>query len=130
MNTSGCRLPHIWQGASREGSGGHRQFGTHMTSEQKVANGRDGTQGSLLVLAFLALIVGAISGFVGAVFLLLLERADRFRDAVIVWAHSRALVGFSVVVIACAAGAGVAAWLVRRYSPQRQEAASHMSRRF
>ena len=89
-----------------------------MTSEQKVANGQDGAHGSLLVLAFLALIVGAVSGLVGAVFLLLLERADRFRDAVIVWAHSKAFVGFSVVVIACAAGAGVAAWLVRRYAPQ------------
>ena len=58
-----------------------------MPSEQRVANGRDGAQGGLLMLAFLALIVSAISGLVGAVFLLLLERADRFRDAVIVWAH-------------------------------------------
>ncbi len=89
-----------------------------MTSEQEVVNGRDGANGSLLVLASLALIVGAVSGLVGALFLLLLERADRARDAVIVWAHSKALVGFSVVVIACAAGTGVAAWLVRRYSPQ------------
>ena len=88
-----------------------------MTPEQELANRRDGTHGSLLVLALLALIVGAVSGFVGALFLLLLERADRFRDAVIVWAHSKAFVGFSVVVIACAAGAGVSAWLVRRYSP-------------
>jgi CIC family chloride channel protein len=65
----------------------------------------------------LALIVGAVSGLVGALFLLLLERADRFRDAVIVWAHSKAFAGFLVVSIACAAGAGIAAWLVRRYSP-------------
>jgi CIC family chloride channel protein len=59
----------------------------------------------LLVLAVLALIVGAVSGFVGALFLLLLERADRFRDALIVWAHSKAFAGFLVVSIACAAGA-------------------------
>jgi hypothetical protein len=45
----------------------------------------------------LELIVGAVSGFVGALFLLLLERADRFRDALIVWAHSKAFVGFLVV---------------------------------
>ena len=69
------------------------------------------------MLAVLALIVGAVSGFVGALFLLLLERADRFRDALIVWAHSKAFAGFLVVSIACAAGAAVAAWLVRRYSP-------------
>ena len=86
-------------------------------SRAEPANSRDGTHGSLLVLALLALIVGAISGLVGAIFRLFLERADRFRDAVIVWAHSRAFVGFSVVVIACAAAAGLAAWLVRRYSP-------------
>ncbi len=56
-----------------------------MTPEQKPASDRNGDQGSLLVLAVLALIVGAVSGLVGALFLLLLERADRFRDAIIVW---------------------------------------------
>jgi CIC family chloride channel protein len=88
-----------------------------MTPEQKLASDRDGDHGSLLVLAVLALIVGAVSGLVGALFLLLLERANRFRDAVIVWAHSEGFAGFLVVSIACAAGVGVAAWLVRRYSP-------------
>src|SRR6266702_7938310 len=88
-----------------------------MTPGQNLASDRDGDHGSLLVLAVLALLVGAVSGFVGALFLLLLERADRFRDALIVWAHSKAFAGFLVVSIACAAGAAVAAWLVRRYSP-------------
>src|SRR5260370_24359708 len=88
-----------------------------MTPEQKPASDRDGDHGSLLVLAVLALIVGAASGLVGALFLLLLERADRFRDALIVWAHSKAFAGFLVVSIACAAGAPVAAWVVRRLSP-------------
>ena len=88
-----------------------------MTPEQNPASDRDGGHGSLLVLAVLALIVGAVSGLVGALFLLSLEWADRFRDAVIVWAHSKAFAGFLVVCIACAAGTGIAAWLVRRYSP-------------
>src|SRR6185312_16528121 len=88
------------------------------TPGQNVASDRDGDHGSLLVLAVLALIVGAASGLVGALFLLLLERADRFRDAVIVWAHSKAFVGFLIVCGACAAGTGIAAWLVRRFSPQ------------
>src|ERR1700758_997193 len=88
-----------------------------MTPEQKPASDRDSDHGSILVLAVLALVVGAVSGLVGALFLLLLERADRFRDALIVWAHSKAFAGFLVLGIACAAGAAVAAWLVRRYSP-------------
>ena len=88
-----------------------------MTPGQNVASDRDGDHGSILVLAALALVVGAVSGFVGALFLLLLQRADRFRDALIVWAHSNAFAGFLVVSIACAAGAAVAAWLVRRYAP-------------
>jgi len=93
------------------------QFEMQMTPGQNVASDRDGDHGSILVLAVLALVVGAVSGLIGALFLLLLERADRFRDALIVWAHSKAFAGFLVVSIACAAGAAVAAWLVRRYSP-------------
>jgi chloride channel protein, CIC family len=86
-----------------------------MTPRQNLD--RDSDHGSILVLAVLALIVGAVSGLVGALFLLLLGRADGFRDALIVWAHSKAFVGFLVLSVACAAGAAVAAWLVRRYSP-------------
>ena len=89
-----------------------------MPREQNPGSDRDGDHGSLLVLAVLALIVGAVSGLVGALFLLLLEWADRFRNVVIVWAHSKAFFGFLVVSVACAAGSGLAAWLVRRYSPQ------------
>ena len=77
-----------------------------MTPEQKPASDRDGDQGSLLVLAVLALIVGAVSGLVGALFLLLLERADRFRDAVIVWAHSKALAGFWLSALLAPQGRG------------------------
>src|ERR1700741_880659 len=88
-----------------------------MTPGQNLASERDGGHGSMLGLAVLALIVGVISGFVGALFLLLLERADRLRDALIVWAHSKAFAGFLVVSIACAAGAAVAALVVCRLPP-------------
>jgi CIC family chloride channel protein len=88
-----------------------------MTPGQNLASDRDGDLGSLLVPAALAPIVGAVSDFVGALFLLLLERVDTFRDTPIVWAHSKAFAGLLAVSIACATGAAVAAWLVRRYSP-------------
>jgi len=47
--------------------------------------------GSLLVLALLALVVGAAAGLVGAIFRLTLEQADRLRDALIAWAQGAAL---------------------------------------
>jgi chloride channel protein, CIC family len=73
--------------------------------------------GSLPVLAFLALIVGAAAGLVGAIFRLTLEQADRLRDALIAWARGEKLPGFLFVVATCAATALIAAWLVRRFSP-------------
>ena len=87
-----------------------------MTLENKASGDRDDE--GLLVLSILALIVGALSGLVGALFLLMLARADKFRDAAVVWAHSRPVVGFLVLSMACGAGAALAAWLVRRFSPQ------------
>src|SRR5262249_60524974 len=74
--------------------------------------------GNLLVLALLALIVGAAAGFVGAMFRLALQQADHLRDALIDWAQGVALVGFLIVVATCAAAALISAWLVRRFSPQ------------
>ena len=75
-------------------------------------------QGSLVVLALLSLLVGAASGFVGAVFRLTLEQGDRLRDAVIAWAHGRELVGLLLIIGVSAAATGLAAWLVRRHSPE------------
>lgn len=72
---------------------------------------------SLLILSLLTLIVGIVSGFVGAIFRLVLAAADRFRDAAIVWAHQDKLVGFLVILGGCAAAVALAAWLVRRFSP-------------
>jgi len=72
---------------------------------------------SLLALALLAPIVGTMSGLLGAIFRLALERADHFRNAVIFWGHEPNVARMFVVVAACAAGAGLAAWMVRRFSP-------------
>lgn len=75
-------------------------------------------QGSLVVLALLSLIVGAASGLLGAIFRLALEQADRFRDAVLAWAHGQELAGLLLFIGVSAAATGLAAWLVRRHSPQ------------
>src|SRR5262245_16114147 len=72
---------------------------------------------SPLVLALLALVVGAAAGLVGAIFRLTLEQADRLRDALIAWAQGKKIAGFLFVVATCAAAALIAAWLVRRFSP-------------
>jgi CIC family chloride channel protein len=69
------------------------------------------------MLAFLALVVGATAGVVGAIFRLALEQTDRSRDALIAWAHGERPVGCLLVVATCAAAPSIAAWLVRRYSP-------------
>jgi chloride channel protein, CIC family len=73
--------------------------------------------GSLLILGGLSLLVGAASGLIGAVFRLSLEWVDRLRDAMVTWAHGERLAGFLLVIVTCAGATGVAAWLVRRFSP-------------
>jgi CIC family chloride channel protein len=70
-----------------------------------------------LVLGFLSLVVGGAAGLIGAVFRLTLEWADQQRDALVAWAYERETPGFFVVIAACAIGAALAAWLVRRFSP-------------
>jgi len=74
-------------------------------------------QGSLLVLALLAFAVGGSSGLVGAVFRLVLDRSDRFRGAVIDWAHGKEITGFVLVIGISAIATGLAAWLVRKFAP-------------
>ncbi|WP_249792712.1 H(+)/Cl(-) exchange transporter ClcA [Bradyrhizobium sp. BRP22] len=68
-------------------------------------------------LAAAALVVGAVTGCVGASFRVLLEHADRLRDAMIGWAHGHGIPGFLIVVGACAGATLLAAWMVRRFSP-------------
>ena len=71
----------------------------------------------LATLTILALIAGAATGVVGAAFRLSLGAADRLRDLVIARAQAAPVPGFVIVVVACGAASLVAAWLVRRFSP-------------
>ena len=74
-------------------------------------------EGSLLWLAVLALVVGAASGLIGALFRLSLEWADGLRDRLISWAHGGGFAGLLFVIGLAAAAVAIAAWLVRRVSP-------------
>ncbi|MGH7057480.1 MAG: hypothetical protein ACREFZ_06280, partial [Acetobacteraceae bacterium] len=74
---------------------------------------RDG----LLVLGLVSLLAGAGAGLIGAAFRLGLIEADRLRNLLIGWAQGESAVGFVLVVAGCAAGAGIAAWMVRRFAP-------------
>jgi CIC family chloride channel protein len=88
-----------------------------MTSNSEPAAETSERPGSLLVLALLAPVAGAIAGLLGSVFRLALERGDHLRNALIFWAHGRKTLGFLIVTLSCAAATVLAAWLVRRYSP-------------
>jgi chloride channel protein, CIC family len=72
----------------------------------------------LLVLALLAFAVGGTSGLLGAVFRLVLDWSDRFRGAVIDWAHDKEIAGLALVIAVCAIAAGLAARLVRKFAPE------------
>jgi len=75
------------------------------------------SHGSLLVLAALALLVGAVAGAVGALFRLTLEQADQWRNDLITWAQQEGLAGFLLVLVTCTTAPLFAAWLVRHVSP-------------
>jgi CIC family chloride channel protein len=81
-----------------------------------MTNGEGQGGGSLLALALLALVAGALAGLVGALFRLSLVQADRLRGVLIEWAHGWEAVGFLLVLAACAGATALAAWLVR-FSP-------------
>jgi len=89
-----------------------------MDSETGNAAESAASPGGLFSLALLSFLAGAAAGLVGAVFRLSLDRADRWRDALIGWAHAENFVGLLLVIAICAAATGIAAWLVHRYSPQ------------
>src|SRR6202453_693415 len=102
-------------GSSSLSPSGSRNRRLRMISELKAEG--EGEGGSLALLTVLALVVGAISGAGVACFMLLLQRADQWRDALLVFAHARGSEGVWLLVGACAAAAGIAASLVGRISP-------------
>lgn len=83
-----------------------------------VMANHSGKPDSLLALSLLAILVGMLSGLVSSLFRLALEHADRWRDAFIGWAHGSPNLGFVLVVATVSAATALAAWLVRRLSPQ------------
>ena len=58
-----------------------------MNQVSKSAETREQEPGSLLILAILAVVVGAATGLSTAVFRLALGRADQFRNLIVGWAH-------------------------------------------
>jgi Chloride channel protein EriC len=87
-----------------------------MPHQQEPTAGSEDT-GNLILLAVLALFVGAGAGLTGALFRLALTRADALRNSWIAWAYNYKVTGFLFVVAACTAAAACAAWLVRRFAP-------------
>ncbi len=90
----------------------------HETSEVPDDATVAADRGSLLLLAFIALVAGAISGGVCAVFRLTLVQADGWRDSLLTWAHVRDRDGLLIVAGVCGMATALAAWLVRRISPE------------
>jgi len=89
-----------------------------MMSRQKPVIDATATDESSLILALLSVIVGGASGLIGAAFRLALTRADHVRDLLIAWAHGRRFAGLLLIMAMCVTATAIAAWLVRRYSPQ------------
>src|SRR5580693_6318752 len=85
-----------------------------MSNDLEQPVGRD----NLFKLAFLALLAGTASGLIGAGFRLMLRSADNFRNWFLAWAHGYRVFGCLLVIVACAFATGLAAWLVRRFSPE------------
>lgn len=86
-----------------------------MTSELRDPSDKDS---SLPVLAYLSVLVGGVAGIVVALFRLALVQADHWRDVLIARAHSAPVIGFLTTVGLVAGVTAVAAWLVRRFSPE------------
>jgi chloride channel protein, CIC family len=72
----------------------------------------------LVPLALLALVAGGVAGLIGACFRYLLEHGDDVRDSVITWARGYGLAGLAVMMVLAAAATALAAFLVRRFSPE------------
>jgi CIC family chloride channel protein len=89
-----------------------------MNLEPERAAERAPAEGSLLALAILSFMAGAAVGLVAAAFRLALVGAERLRDSILIWAHGGRIFGFLAIVGVSAVATGLAAWLVRMFSPQ------------
>jgi chloride channel protein, CIC family len=74
-------------------------------------------RGGMLLLALLSGIAGTATGFVVAMFRIVLQYADGWRDAWIAQAHDWRILGFLATIAIIAAIIMAAAWLVERFSP-------------
>jgi chloride channel protein, CIC family len=86
-----------------------------MKSRSKPPDAQIAGGGSLPVLACLSLFGAA--GLLGASFRLALLRADQLRNSALNWGHNHRIAGFLVLVVVSGVATGLAAWLVRRFSP-------------
>jgi CIC family chloride channel protein len=85
----------------------------HATDTGETRTTGDG----LLGLALLSMVTGLVTGLVGALFRLSLDRADQVRDLLVTRAQQWGSAGLVLVAAACATGTALAAWMVRRFSP-------------
>src|SRR5262249_29334954 len=84
---------------------------------ENTAETANSSPDGLFSLALLSLLAGGAAGLVGAMFRLSLDQANRWRNILIDRMQADSFVGLVFVIAICACATGVAAWLVRRYSP-------------
>jgi CIC family chloride channel protein len=65
-------------------------------------------------------LVGVLTGLVAASFRVLLDLVGQGRGELVRWAHGSPVLGLILVVVTCAAGTTVAAWLVHRVEPHAE----------
>ncbi len=78
----------------------------------------DEAKGSLLAIAVLAPLAGALAGALGALFRFGLDRADSLRGTVVAAAHGISFAGLIGLVALTALAAAIAAFLVQRFARQ------------
>jgi CIC family chloride channel protein len=71
----------------------------------------------MAALALLSIIVGMAAGLIGAAFRYALERADAVRAMAVEQTGAHPILGPLMMMTGAALAAGLAAWLVRRFSP-------------
>jgi chloride channel protein, CIC family len=89
-----------------------------MAKRRKLLRERGEGRRNPLALALLSLLAGTLAGLVGALFRLALSRLNLWRTAWIHWAHHLGWPGILLVVAATTFAAAIAAWMVRRFSPE------------